>query len=126
MRSLFGRVILIVGFFFPFITLSISYHSFLAYGVSAERSTVKLIGIPLHAICCFFLASFHTCSLCLFFVGSISMCLVMFLFWFIMYGNMGFPDFDGYFLSHVSDIFYYNLLKYFLIPFLFLFFFCDP
>ena len=59
----------------------------------------------MHAICCFFLASFHTCSSCLFFVGSTSTCLVMFLFWFIMYGNMGFMDLDGYFLSHVMIFF---------------------
>ena len=31
-----------------------------------------------------------------------------------------------YFLSHVGEIFNYNLFKFFLIPFLFLFFFWDP
>ena len=31
-----------------------------------------------------------------------------------------------YFLSHIQEVFNYNLFKYFLSPFLFLFFFCDP
>ena len=32
----------------------------------------------------------------------------------------------GYFLSHVNEVFDYNLFKYFLRSFLFLFFFWDP
>ena len=35
-------------------------------------------------------------------------------------------DLIGYFLFHVGEIFNYNLLKKFLIPFLFLFFFWNP
>ena len=35
------------------------------------------------------------------------------------------PGLD-YFLSHIREIFKYNLFKYFLSPFLFLFFFWDP
>ena len=35
-------------------------------------------------------------------------------------------DLIAYFLFHVGEIFNYNLLKNFLIPFLFLFFFWDP
>ena len=35
-------------------------------------------------------------------------------------------DLIDYFLSHVGEIFNYNLFKIFLIPFLFLFFFWDP
>ena len=37
---------------FSFITLSMSYHSFLASRVSIERSAVILMGIPLCVICC--------------------------------------------------------------------------
>ena len=56
-----------------------SYHSLLACRVSAERSAVKLMGIPLYVICCFSLAAFN-----IFYVYSVSdslinMCLVVFL-----------------------------------------------
>ena len=37
-----------------------------------------------------------------------------------------FLDLIDYFLFHVEEIFYYNLFKNFLIPFLFLLFFWDP
>ena len=40
--------------------------------------------------------------------------------------SLRFLDLDGYFLSHVREVFNYNLFKYFLRPFLFLFFFWDP
>ena len=53
---------------FSFITLSMSCHSFLAWIVSIERSAVILMGIPLCVICCFSLATFNICSLCLIFV----------------------------------------------------------
>ena len=49
--------------FFSFITLSMSWHSFLAWRVSIERSAVILMGIPLCIICCFSLAAFNICSL---------------------------------------------------------------
>ena len=39
---------------------------------------------------------------------------------------LNFLDLSSYYLSHVREIFDYNLFKYFLIPFLFLFFFWDP
>ena len=60
---------------FSFITLSMSYHSLLAWGVSIERSAVILIRIPLCVICCFSLAAFNICSLCLIFISLINMCL---------------------------------------------------
>ena len=41
-------------------------------------------------------------------------------------GCLGFLDLGGYFLSHAREVFIYNLLKYFLIPFPFLFSFWDP
>ena len=78
MRSLLGRVILVVGFF-PFITLNMSCHSFLACRVSAERSAVNFMGIPLYVIFCFSLAAFNIFSLCLIFDTLINMCLAVFL-----------------------------------------------
>ena len=90
---------------FSFITLSMSCHSFLAWRVSIERSAVILMGIPLCVICCFSLAAFNICSLCLI--------------------SLGFLDLGGYFLPHFREFFNYCLLKYFLMVFLFVFFFWD-
>ena len=56
---------------FSFITLSMSCHSLLACRASLERSAVILMGIPLCVICCFSLAAFNVCSLCLIFVNLI-------------------------------------------------------
>ena len=64
--------------FFPFNTLNISCHSLLACRVSIERSAVILMGIPLYVICCFPLAAFHICSLCLIFVSWLICVLVCF------------------------------------------------
>ena len=58
---------------FSFITLSMACHSLLAWRVSIERSAVILMGIPLCVICCFSLAAFNICSLCLIFVNLINM-----------------------------------------------------
>ena len=59
--------------FFPFSTLNISCHSFLACRVSAERSAIKHMGFPLYVTCCFSLAAFNILSLCLVFVSLVSM-----------------------------------------------------
>ena len=72
--------------FFPFSTLNISCHSFLAYRVSAERSAVKCMEFPLYVTCCFSLAAFNILSLCLVFVSLIGICLGVFLLGFILYG----------------------------------------
>ena len=69
MRSLLGTVIWIR--LFSFITLSKSCHSLLTWRVSIERSVVILMGIPLCVICCFSLAAFNICSLCLIFVIAV-------------------------------------------------------
>ena len=53
-------------------------HSLLACRVSAERSTVNLMGIPLYVICCFPLAAFNIFSLYLVFDSLINMCLGVF------------------------------------------------
>ena len=123
MRSLVGNL----GCrFFSLITLNMSCSSFQACRVSAERSAVNLMGIPLCVICCFSLAAVNIFSLYLIFDSLINMCLGMFFLGFIMYGTLHFLELIDYFLSHVRDVFNYNLFKYFLSPLLLLFFFWDP
>ena len=73
---------------FSFITLSLSCHSLLAWRVSIERSAVILMGIPLWVICCFSLAAFNICSLCLIFVNLINICLRVFCLGFILFGAL--------------------------------------
>ena len=58
--------------FFPFSTLSVPCHSLLACRISVEWSSVILMGILLHIICCFHLATFNVCFLCLIFVSLIN------------------------------------------------------
>ena len=73
------------------------------------------------------LDAFNMCILCLSFVRLISMCLSMFLLGFIMLGTLCASwTWIDYFLSHVEEIFDYNLFKDFLRLFLFLFFFWYP
>ena len=86
MRSLLGTVIWSVGF--SFITLSVSFHSFLAWRVSIERSAVILMEIRLCVICCFSLAAFNICSLCLIFVNLINMCLGVFHLRFVLFRTL--------------------------------------
>ena len=73
---------------FSFIILSMSCHSLLAWRVSIERSAVILMGIPLCVICCFSLAAFNICSLCLIFVNFINMCLGVFHLGFFLFGTL--------------------------------------
>ena len=80
------------------------------------------MGFPLCVTCCFSLAAFNILSLCLVFVSLISMCLGVFLLGFPVWDSLCLLDLIGYFLFHVGEIFNYNLLQTFLIPFLFLFF----
>ena len=113
--------------FFPFITLNMSCHSFLACRVSVQRSTVNLMRIPLYVICCFSLAAFKIFSLYLIFDSLINMCLgVCFSLDLSCMGLSALPGLDDYFLPHIKDVFNYNLFQYFLSPFLFLFLFWDP
>ena len=72
---------------FSFMTLSMSCHSLLAWRVSIERSAVILMGIPFCVICCFSLAAFNICSLCLIFVNLINMCLGVFHLGFFLFGT---------------------------------------
>ena len=110
---------------FSFITLSMSCHSLLARRVSIKRSAVILMGIPLCVICCFSLAAFNMCSLCLIFINLINMCLGVFRLGFILFGTLSFLDLGDYFLPHFRKVFHYYLLKDFLMAFLFVFFFWD-
>ena len=59
-------------------------------------------------------------SLYLIFESLINMCLGVFLLGFILYGTLCASW--SYLLSHIREIFNHNLFKYFLSPFLFLFF----
>ena len=84
------------------------------------------MGIPLCVICCFSLAAFNICSLCLLFVNLINMCLGVVSPWvYPVLDSLGFLDLGGYFLPHFREVFNYYLLKYFLMVFLFVFFFWD-
>ena len=73
----------------------------------------------------FFIQQVNNFSLYLIFECLINMCLDVFLLGFILYGTLRFLDLTDCFLSHNREVFNYNLFKYFLRPFLFLFFFCD-
>ena len=46
------------------------------------------MGIPLCVICCFSLAAFNICSLCLIFVNLINMCLGVYCLGFILFGTL--------------------------------------
>ena len=83
------------------------------------------MGIPLCVMCCFSLAAFNICSLCLIFVNLINMCLGLFHLGFILFGTLAFLDLVDYFLPHFRQVFNYYLLKYCLRAFLFVFFFWD-
>ena len=84
------------------------------------------MGIPLCVICCFSLAAFNICSLCLIFVNLINMCFGVFRLGFTLFGTPWvFLDLGDYFLPHFREVFNYYLLKYFLMVFLFVFFFWD-
>ena len=109
---------------FSFITLSMSCHFLLAWRVSIERSALIFMGIPLCAICCFSLAAFNICALCLIFVNLINMCFGVFHLGFILFGTLwvSWTWVIDYFLPHFREVFNYYL-KYFLMAFLFVFFF---
>ena len=87
LNNIFARYNILGCRFFSFIILSVPCHSFLAWGVSIERSAVILMGIPL-CVCCFSLAVFSICSLCLIFVNLINMFLGVFCFGFILFQTL--------------------------------------
>ena len=79
------------------------------------------MGIPLCIICCFSLAAFNICSLCLIFVNLINYVNVS---WGVspwvypVWDSMGFLDLCDDFLPHSREVFNYYLLEYFLMAFL--------
>ena len=83
------------------------------------------MGIPLRVICCFSLAAFNFYSFYLVFVRLINTHLRVFHLRFTVFGTLGFLDLGGCFLPHFRDVFNYYLLKYFLMPFLFVSFLWD-
>ena len=85
-REALGRVILAVVFSLSSFEICPATPFWLA--VSAERSAVNLMGIPLYVICCFSLAAFNIFSFYLIFDSLINMCLGMFLLGFILYGTL--------------------------------------
>ena len=111
--------------FYSFITLSMSCHSLLVWRVSIERSAVILMGIPLCVICCFSLAVFFICSLCLISLIWLICVLGCFPWVYPVWDSLGFLDLGDYFLPHFREVFNYYHLKYFLMAFLFVFFFWD-
>jgi len=56
--------------------------------IIVERSAVNLMGVPLCVICCFSLAAFSICSLCLIFVNLINMCPGVFCLGFILFATL--------------------------------------
>ena len=88
---------------FSFITLSMSCHTLLAWRVSTEGSAVILMGICLCAICCFSLAAFNICSLCLIFVNLINMCLGVF--------HLGFILFETFWVSWTMVTIFFPILR---------------
>ena len=77
-------------------------------------------------LCCFSLAAFKFCSLCVSFLSLFNMCLWVFHLRICpVWVFLGFLDLHHYFLPHFRKVFDYYLLKYFLMPFLFVFFFWD-
>ena len=84
------------------------------------------MGVPLSVICHFSLAAFNNFSLSLIFANLITVCLGVFLPVYPVWDSLHFLDLGGYFLSHVREVFDYNLFKYFLGSFLSLFSFWDP
>ena len=105
--------------FFSFITLSKSCHSLLVRRVSFERSAIILMGIPLCVICCFSLAAFNICSLCLIFINLINMFWGVSPWVYPVCDSLGFLDLGDYLFPHFGDAFNYYLLKYFLMFFSF-------
>ena len=98
----------------------------MACRVSAEKSAVNIMGVPLYIICRLSLAALNNFSLSLIFANLITMCLDVFLLCLSCMGLAALPELGWCFLSHVRDVLDYNLFKYFLRSFLFLFFFRDP
>ena len=74
----------------------------------------------------FFLATFNICCLGLIFIKLSNMCLGVFCLGFILFGTLWVVwTWVAISFSIFREVFNYYLLKYFLMAFLFVFFFCD-
>ena len=83
------------------------------------------MGIPLCVICCFSLAAFNIYSLCLIFISLINMCLGMFHLGFMLFGTL-WVSWTWVAISFpILGKFWAIISKYFLMPFLFVFFLWD-
>ena len=125
MRALLGRVFLVLGssssspqIYFPI--------PFWCVVFLLRDPTVILMRIPLYMICCFSLAVLNIFSLNLIFVSLISICLAVSPGVYFVWNSLCFLYLSEYFLSHIWEIFSYNLFKYFLCPFFSLFPFRNP
>ena len=83
------------------------------------------MGIPLYVIFCFSLAAFNIFSLCLIFKIWLIFFSAFSPFGLSCLGLSVLPGLSGIFPFPFWEVFDYNLLKYFIIPFLFYFFFWD-
>ena len=81
-----------------------SCHSLPACRVSAERSAVNLMGIPLYVIGCFSLAAFNIFSLYLVFDSFTNVSRHVSLWVYPVWFSLCFLDLIDYFLSHVREV----------------------
>ena len=125
MRALLGRVFLVVGFLLSSLEIYCAT-LFWPAEILLKKSADYLMGIPLYAIYCFSLVAFNVFSLYLIFVSDYSVSQHVLPWVYLVWDSLHFLDLGDYFLSHVREVSYYNLFKYFLRPFLFLFFFWAP
>ena len=70
------------------------------------------MGIALCDICCFSLAAFNICSLCLIFVNLINMSWGVSPWVYPVWDSLGFLDLGDYFLPHFREVFNYYLLTF--------------
>ena len=105
--------------FFSFITLNMSAIPFWTGEFLLKDQLLSLW----ESLCCFSLAAFNICSLCLIFVNLINMCLGVFHLGFILLDSLSSLDLGDHFLPRFREVLNYYLLKYFLMVFLFVFFF---
>ena len=77
-----------VGRFFSFSTLNISYHFLLAYKISVEKSTDSLMKVPLYVKFVFLLSLFKFLSWSLIFDNLIRNCIGVSLFQFILFETL--------------------------------------
>ena len=113
MRSLLGRVILVVGLSLSSLWIFPATPFWLADFLLKDQ-LCNLMGIPLYVICFFSLATFNILSLYWVFDSLFNMCLHVFLFGFILYGavcaswtwlTISFPILGKFSTIICSDIF---------------------